>query len=114
MFRPCWSGWCAARQAHRKHRTLARLAPHGHVAAHQAREFARDAKAQPGAAVALRRPGIGLAELLETSPAGRGTISCNPALAGGEIYGPKDDGTYAVEFRTAGGEALAISIPRTP
>jgi hypothetical protein len=29
------------------------------------------------------------------------------------IYGPKDDGTYVVEFRTAAGEALAISIPRT-
>ena len=29
------------------------------------------------------------------------------------IYGPKDDGTYIVEFRTAAGEALAISIPRT-
>ena len=29
------------------------------------------------------------------------------------IYGPKDDGTYLVEFRTAVGEALAISIPRT-
>jgi hypothetical protein len=28
------------------------------------------------------------------------------------IYGPKDDGTYVGEFRTAGGEALAISIPR--
>ena len=28
------------------------------------------------------------------------------------IYGPKDDGTYIVEFRTAAGEALAISIPR--
>jgi hypothetical protein len=27
------------------------------------------------------------------------------------IYGPKDDGTYVVEFRTAAGEALAISIP---
>jgi hypothetical protein len=27
------------------------------------------------------------------------------------IFGPKDDGTYAVEFRTAA-EALAISIPR--
>jgi hypothetical protein len=27
------------------------------------------------------------------------------------IYGPKDDG--AVEFRTAAGEVLAISIPRT-
>jgi hypothetical protein len=29
------------------------------------------------------------------------------------IYGPKDDGTYIVEFRTAEGDALAISIPRT-
>ena len=29
------------------------------------------------------------------------------------IYGPKDDGTYIVEFRTAADEALAISIPRT-
>jgi hypothetical protein len=28
------------------------------------------------------------------------------------IYGPKEDGTYVVEFKTAGGEALAISIPR--
>jgi hypothetical protein len=29
------------------------------------------------------------------------------------IYGPKDDGTYVVEFRTADGDVLAISIPRT-
>jgi hypothetical protein len=29
------------------------------------------------------------------------------------IYGPKNDGTYVVEFRTAAGEALAISIPTT-
>jgi hypothetical protein len=29
------------------------------------------------------------------------------------IFGPKADGTYLVEFRTAAGEALAISIPRT-
>ena len=29
------------------------------------------------------------------------------------IFGPKDDGTYVVEFRTADSEALAISIPRT-
>ena len=28
------------------------------------------------------------------------------------IYGPKDDdGTYVVEFKTADGEALAISVP---
>jgi hypothetical protein len=29
------------------------------------------------------------------------------------IYGPKNDGTYIVEFRRAAGEPLAISIPRT-
>jgi hypothetical protein len=29
------------------------------------------------------------------------------------IYGPKDDGTYVVEFRTTEGDVLAISIPRT-
>src|SRR5262245_51877590 len=28
------------------------------------------------------------------------------------IYGPKSDGTYVVEFKTAAGEALAISVPR--
>src|SRR5262249_9020686 len=27
------------------------------------------------------------------------------------IYGPKNDGTYIVEFKTADGEALAVSIP---
>jgi len=26
------------------------------------------------------------------------------------IYGPKTDGTYVIEFRTATGESLAISI----
>jgi hypothetical protein len=29
------------------------------------------------------------------------------------IFGPKGDGTYVVEFRTAASESLAISIPRT-
>jgi hypothetical protein len=29
------------------------------------------------------------------------------------IFGPKNDGTYVIEFRTAAGELLAISIPRT-
>jgi hypothetical protein len=29
------------------------------------------------------------------------------------IYGPKEDGTYVVEFKTAAGEAWSISIPRT-
>jgi hypothetical protein len=30
------------------------------------------------------------------------------------IFGPKDDRTYVVEFRTAEGEALAISPTRPP
>jgi hypothetical protein len=29
------------------------------------------------------------------------------------IYGPKDDGTYVVEFRTAAGDALAMPISKT-
>ena len=29
------------------------------------------------------------------------------------IYGPKVDGTYVVELRTAAGDVLAISISRT-
>jgi hypothetical protein len=29
------------------------------------------------------------------------------------IYGPKDDGTYVIEFMTTEGNVLAISIPRT-
>jgi hypothetical protein len=27
------------------------------------------------------------------------------------IYGPQQDGTYVVEFKTAAGQTLAISIP---
>jgi hypothetical protein len=27
------------------------------------------------------------------------------------IYGPKSDGTYIIEFRTADGDSLAISVP---
>jgi hypothetical protein len=45
-------------QPHRKHQALARLARHGHVAAHHAhheRELARARKAEPGAPVAARR-----------------------------------------------------------
>ena len=27
------------------------------------------------------------------------------------IYGPRNDGTYVVEFKTTDGEALAINVP---
>jgi hypothetical protein len=42
-------------------------------------------------------------------------ISSEAAMTGKNrimIYGPKGDGIYVIEFRTAAGEALAISIPR--
>src|SRR5262245_40034054 len=50
-----WLGCCAARQPHRKDRALARLARHGHVAPHHARELARDGKPEPRPTVAARR-----------------------------------------------------------
>src|SRR5262249_27408377 len=55
----------APRQAHCEDRTLAGLARHRYVAAHHARELAREGKAEPRAAEALSGRGIGLAELLE-------------------------------------------------
>src|SRR6516164_3509573 len=60
------SSWrLAPRQAHGEHRTLARLSRHGHVAAHHARELAREGKTEPRPAELLSGRGIGLAELLE-------------------------------------------------
>jgi hypothetical protein len=55
----------APRQAHSKHRALARLARHRHIATHHARELAREGKAEPRPAVAARDQGIGLGEFLE-------------------------------------------------
>src|SRR5262249_12752729 len=55
----------AARQTHSEYRALARLARHGHVAAHHAGELAGDGKAEPRAAVPPRGQGIGLREILE-------------------------------------------------
>ena len=52
-------------QAHRKDRTFARLACHGHIAAHHARELAGDGKAETSPAEALSSRSIGLAELPE-------------------------------------------------
>jgi len=42
-------------------------------------------------------------------------MSVAPANGGRDrimIYGPKNDGTNIVEFKTADGEALAISVPQ--
>src|SRR5262245_12839326 len=55
----------AYRQTHGKDRALARLARHRHIAAHHARELARDRKSKTSAAEALRGRLIGLGELLE-------------------------------------------------
>src|SRR5262245_54148391 len=60
-----WLGCCAARQAHRKDRALARLARHGHVATHHARELARDGEAEARAAVPTRGERICLGEVLK-------------------------------------------------
>jgi hypothetical protein len=60
-----WLGMRAHWQAHGEHRTLAQLARHRDVAAHHARELARDGEAQAGAAETLCGRGIGLAEFLE-------------------------------------------------
>ena len=53
-----------ARQAHGEDRA-AGLARHRHVAAHHARELARDGKAEAGSAEALHGRGIGLREFRE-------------------------------------------------
>src|SRR5262249_58658314 len=55
----------AAWQAHGEYRPLAQLTGHGHVAAHHARELAREGKAEPASTVPPRGQGIGLGELLE-------------------------------------------------
>src|SRR5262249_42721910 len=60
-----WLGCCAAWQPHRKHRALARLACHGHVAAHHARELAGESKSQPRPTIAACGQRICLGEVLE-------------------------------------------------
>src|SRR5262245_8452892 len=81
--------WRAARQAHREHGALARLARHRDVPAHHPREFARDGKAETGAAKPLRSRGVGLRKLLEDfvlllrghADAGIGDRHLNPVAA---------------------------------
>src|SRR5215470_13522762 len=61
----CRLSGSTARQPHGKHRTLARLARHRHIAPHHARKLASDCKAEARAAEVLSSRGIGLAEFLE-------------------------------------------------
>jgi hypothetical protein len=46
---------------------------------------------------------------------GKGAVAMSAAPESGRnrimIYGPRNDGTYIVEFKTADGEALAINVP---
>jgi hypothetical protein len=44
---------------------------------------------------------------------GKEAMSVTPASGRRHImiYGPRNDGTYIVEFKTADGEALAINVP---
>ena len=62
QFRRCLGSvrHAAARQTHRKHRALARLARNRHIAAHHPRELPGDGKAKPRAAEALSGRGIGM------------------------------------------------------
>src|SRR5262249_60355775 len=59
-------------------------------------------------------PRIGLVRLRQTlALEGRGAATAQRRRGGaGRARGPTD-GTYVVEFRTAAGGALAISIPKT-
>src|SRR6266571_9360901 len=56
-------------------------------------------RARPGPAARRRARGMGQKETAVTNK--------NRIM----IYGPKTDGTYIVEFKTAAGEALTISVP---
>jgi hypothetical protein len=76
-------------QPHREDRSFARFACHRHVAAHHARELARDGEAEPGAAEALSGRGIGLGKFFEHlrlllrrhADAGVGDRQLNPITA---------------------------------
>src|SRR5262245_49799345 len=52
-------------QSHREYGALARLARHGHLAPHHARQLARDGEAKPRSAELLRGGCIGLAKFFK-------------------------------------------------
>jgi hypothetical protein len=59
------------------------LAHHGHVAAHHARELARESEAEPRPAVAARGQGISLGEVLEQlTPVGKVGFPARPRTQG--------------------------------
>jgi len=97
----------APRQVHRKDRALARLARHGHVSAHHARELARDGQAEAGAAVLPGGRGIGLGELLEQlglllrrhADASVGDRELNPVATVGDPARPQRDLALVSELK---------------
>src|SRR5262245_31111354 len=115
-----WLGCRAARQAHREHRALARLARHRHVAAHHARELARESKAEPSAAEALRGRGIGLAELLEQlclllrrhANAGVSDRELDPIASIGHLARPQPDLAFLGELASIA-EEVEQDLPQS-
>ena len=73
----------------------------GAAAAAEGEQFDRAPAIGPGAApAAYGMVSCACLQQIDAMPQDRITIS-----------GPKSDGTYIVEFKTAAGEALAISVP---
>jgi hypothetical protein len=64
---------------------------------------ALNSQEQPESAIGEARSGAKRERVVASRANGKNRIM---------IYGPKDDGTYVVEFRTAAGDALAGPIPR--
>src|SRR5262249_28514172 len=114
------SAFRAARQAHCKDRALARLARHRHVAAHHARELAREGKAKPRAAEALGSRGIGLAELLEElglllgghANAGVSDRELDPVATVGDPARPQPDLAFLGELAGIA-EEIEQDLPQT-
>src|SRR6516164_1561656 len=88
-----WLAIVTRRQAHRERRAFTRLARNRHVAAHHARQFATNRKAQAGAAELPRGQRVGLSEFGEQlrlllrrhANAGIGNRKLDPVAA---VYDP--------------------------
>jgi hypothetical protein len=103
----------AAGQAHRKDRTFTRLARHGHVTAHHARELPGDGKPEPRPAEALSGRRIGLAELLEQLGL---LLSCNWDGARAATCGSIPAGPLLAMFtdtRQNWSRSLGLEVPPT-
>jgi hypothetical protein len=84
-----------------------RKAPSTHPYSIKKAERGRERISADGSTFSLRQSSAGLLRFLLDG--GSGVTNKNRIM----IHGPQDDGTYVVEFRTAEGDVLAISIPST-